>query len=64
MQDKTLENRADNLLVEVERTIYLLKQEIEHLEALVDQKDNEIYHLKNEIGSLEYELLELQNRDE
>jgi len=64
MQDNKLESRAENLLVEVEMTIYQLKQEIEHLEELVDQKDNEIYHLKNEIGSLEYELLELQNRDE
>ena len=64
MQDKTLESRAENLLVEVEMTIYQLKQEIEYLEELVDKKDNEIYHLKNEIGSLEYELLELQNREE
>jgi prefoldin subunit 5 len=45
-------------------TIYYLKQEIERLEDLVDQKDNEIEDLKRGIDSLQYELLELQNREE
>jgi cell division protein FtsL len=64
MQDKKLESRADELLVDVEMTIYYLKQEIERLEDLVDQKDNEIEDLKRGIDSLQYELLELQNREE
>jgi chromosome segregation ATPase len=64
MQDKKLENRADELIVDVEMTFYYLKQEIERLEELVDKRDNEIEYLRDEIDLLECELLELQNRDE
>jgi chromosome segregation ATPase len=64
MQDKKLESRADELLVDVEMTFYYLKQEIERLEELVDKRDNEIEYLRDEIDLLECELLELRNRDE